>query len=49
MRMAFSSLNICFLNTYGADDNIVLIEQLCEKNDILFLCETWLKEEQSTY
>lgn len=46
MSMAVSSFNFIFLNTYGADDNVVFIEQLCKKNDILFLCETWLKEEQ---
>jgi hypothetical protein len=44
--MLSSCLSVLSLNTFGADDNVVYIEQMCAKNNVIFLSETWLKEEQ---
>jgi len=44
--MLSSCLSVLSLNTFGADDNVVYIEQMCAENDVIFLSETWLKEEQ---
>ena len=46
MAASTFNLNFLFLNTYGAHNNVLFIEQSCFANDILFLSETWLKEEQ---
>ena len=44
--MRNSVLNLISFNTFGADDNVLYIEQLCLSNDVVFLSETWLKSEQ---
>jgi hypothetical protein len=47
MQNSFLKLKIYSFNTNGAKRNLILLQHLFHKNDITFLCETWLLDQES--
>ena len=42
MEIINQEVKICSLNTHGIKGNIVYVEKMCMENDILFISEHWL-------
>jgi hypothetical protein len=42
MELINQEVKICSLNTHGIKGNLVYVEKMCIENDILFISEHWL-------